>query len=320
MEAKKPTVREIAKEAGLHHATVARILKNQGRVSEETRKKVMAIAERVGYGKNPLLSAWMAQRRSLGSAQSLANIAVVVGDYTLYKKQHPFKLMEAQYLATAKAHGYHLSFLCLKSLKTQRRLLSVLQARNVLGIIWHANLEMDFSNPLLNSFAHVSYAARHSSMLLVKMNARDAIANIMEQLRQRQIRRPVLVESKHMTRIVFSEYEAAFLWYYREMKFRKTPRILPFSTLSKSRVLPTALIRKEGFDAIIAQDRIKSEPRLPTAYLSLNTNQRFGIRQNRERMAQVLVEQLVAKISRGDFGLNRETAEETILVKGKWVD
>ncbi len=63
LHTRPPTVRELAAELGLHHATVARALGNQSNVSAETRDRVLAAARRRGYRTNALVNALMAQVR-----------------------------------------------------------------------------------------------------------------------------------------------------------------------------------------------------------------------------------------------------------------
>jgi|SRR5579871_1560740 len=48
----KITIVDIAKAAGVSHATVSRVLNNQGYIGEQTRQKVMAVVERLGYVAN----------------------------------------------------------------------------------------------------------------------------------------------------------------------------------------------------------------------------------------------------------------------------
>ncbi|RRJ97068.1 LacI family transcriptional regulator [Opitutaceae bacterium TAV4] len=63
-QANPPTVRELAAELGLHHATVARALGNQPNVTAATRERVLAAAKaRGGYRANALVNALMAQVR-----------------------------------------------------------------------------------------------------------------------------------------------------------------------------------------------------------------------------------------------------------------
>jgi LacI family transcriptional regulator len=59
----KITIVDVAKAAGVSHATVSRVLNNQGYIGQQTRLKVMAVVERLGYVAN-------APARSLAGANS----------------------------------------------------------------------------------------------------------------------------------------------------------------------------------------------------------------------------------------------------------
>jgi LacI family transcriptional regulator len=59
----KITIVDVAKAAGVSHATVSRVLNNQGYIGEQTRQKVMDVVERLGYVAN-------APARSLAGANS----------------------------------------------------------------------------------------------------------------------------------------------------------------------------------------------------------------------------------------------------------
>ena len=64
------TIYDIAERAGVGIGTVSRVLNNSPKVSEATRRKVMAVIQEMDYVPNPF-----ARRLSLGKALSLAVIA-----------------------------------------------------------------------------------------------------------------------------------------------------------------------------------------------------------------------------------------------------
>jgi LacI family repressor for deo operon, udp, cdd, tsx, nupC, and nupG len=68
----KVGMKDIAAEAGVSIATVSHAFRNPGRVSDETRRKVLAAARRVGYTPNRLGA-------SLRTARS-GNIVVIIPD------------------------------------------------------------------------------------------------------------------------------------------------------------------------------------------------------------------------------------------------
>lgn len=58
-----PTLREIARRAGVSHTTVSLSLRNHPSIPPETRTRVRALADRLGYRSNVLVSALMSQVR-----------------------------------------------------------------------------------------------------------------------------------------------------------------------------------------------------------------------------------------------------------------
>lgn len=58
-----PTLREIARQAGVSHTTVSLCLRNHPSIPEQTRNKIHQLADRLGYRSNLLVSALMSQVR-----------------------------------------------------------------------------------------------------------------------------------------------------------------------------------------------------------------------------------------------------------------
>jgi LacI family transcriptional regulator len=58
-----PTLREIARRAGVSHTTVSLSLRNHASIPEATRKRLRRLADRLGYRSNVLVSALMSQVR-----------------------------------------------------------------------------------------------------------------------------------------------------------------------------------------------------------------------------------------------------------------
>ena len=68
----RPTIRDVADQAGVSIATVSRVLNDRADVSAETRERVREVARAVGYSADPAARALVTQRTRLA--------AVVVGD------------------------------------------------------------------------------------------------------------------------------------------------------------------------------------------------------------------------------------------------
>lgn len=90
----KVGIKDIAAETGVSIATVSNALRNPGRVSDETRRKVLAAAEKAGYTPNRLAA-------SLRTARS-GNIVVIIPDVS---DSHNGKII-AGIESVARARGY----------------------------------------------------------------------------------------------------------------------------------------------------------------------------------------------------------------------
>ena len=90
------TIRDVAARAGVSHQTVSRVINNSERVSPETRARVKAVIEELGYRPNAI-----ARSMSLGRTCMLACIAPNLRDYT-------FACLIEGAEAKVREHGYFL--------------------------------------------------------------------------------------------------------------------------------------------------------------------------------------------------------------------
>src|SRR5215472_9257755 len=89
------TMLDIAKDMKVSVVTVSKVLRNQGKISAATRKRVLQRAKRLGYQTN-----WIA--RSLVTRRTYT-IGLLLPDFT-----HPFFAEIAKAVAeTVRPHGYH---------------------------------------------------------------------------------------------------------------------------------------------------------------------------------------------------------------------
>lgn len=54
MSASRTTIRDIAEQLNVHQSTVSRALKNDRRISTETKKRVLQLAEKLKYQPDPM--------------------------------------------------------------------------------------------------------------------------------------------------------------------------------------------------------------------------------------------------------------------------
>jgi DNA-binding LacI/PurR family transcriptional regulator len=94
--AKRTTIKDVAKEAGISYQTVSRVINNKGEVSPEVRARVQATIEKLGYRPNAI-----ARSMVRGSTHMLGCIAPNLIDYT-------FACLVEGAKAEARQRGYFL--------------------------------------------------------------------------------------------------------------------------------------------------------------------------------------------------------------------
>src|ERR1051325_1364983 len=135
---RRPTVRHVAELAGVSPTAVSLALRNHPSISEATRKKIKAIAERINYRPDPMLTRLAAYRYGLKRMPTLVRIAYLINwpSYDQWRKEH----CETRFFAGAKQRadelGYKLEEIWSRQPKmSARRLTEILDTRNYDGLI-----------------------------------------------------------------------------------------------------------------------------------------------------------------------------------------
>jgi LacI family transcriptional regulator len=132
------TLEDVAKTARVHRSTVALALRDNPRISPETRRRVREVAERLGYRVNPLVAALMRSRRSGAPARN-AVIGYITAHSTRYGWQPPHHDRPDFFPGArerAKDFGYQLEhFWYAEPGMNPRRLGQILLTRGIHGLI-----------------------------------------------------------------------------------------------------------------------------------------------------------------------------------------
>lgn len=139
---KPPTVREIAAAAGCDFSTVSRALSGSSLVAEETRRRILNIAEKMGWKPNPLTSAFAAHWRASHKPSYKATLAVIV-DRPIRPGEQGLPPAVERYVEAARTRaeefGYgmdlhHLQAAGMSLAQVHR----VMVHRNTLGVVLHS--------------------------------------------------------------------------------------------------------------------------------------------------------------------------------------
>jgi DNA-binding LacI/PurR family transcriptional regulator len=131
------TQQMIADAAGVHLSTVSLALRNDARLPEATRERIRAVAAKMGYAPNPLVSLLMSRvrRRNAGYRGTLGYVHTVPeGTPKLGGRVHRNFVEGAR--RRAADLGYHLDeFFLTDAGPAARRLAQTLQVRNIAGVV-----------------------------------------------------------------------------------------------------------------------------------------------------------------------------------------
>jgi len=106
----RPTIKDVAALAGVHHTTVSLALRNHPSIPEATRARIRVAAEKVRYRPDPMLASLMHYRRSQQSRQRQSVIAWVTNFPTRsrWRQTRVFQELHAGASARAERLGFKL--------------------------------------------------------------------------------------------------------------------------------------------------------------------------------------------------------------------
>ncbi|MBC8038994.1 MAG: LacI family DNA-binding transcriptional regulator [Opitutaceae bacterium] len=142
--ANRVSLQDIADKAGVHVSTVSLALRDDPRLTEETRARLKSMAEQLGYRSNPLVSAWLRQVRQPEVAQAGAGLAFMLGTEPRIAAAEPYY---QTLIKGARAEAEELGYLVTEirfDREDQKRLLKAiaqLRYRGVRGVLVFDPLE-----------------------------------------------------------------------------------------------------------------------------------------------------------------------------------
>ncbi len=175
----KVTLRQIAERVGCSRSAVSYALRNSPDISPETRRRVLEVAEELGWRPNAELNLQMASVRRTMAAQQAPTLAVIINippEDLEVRSASPMHLRSAT--ARAEELGFQVDVFNLwESPLTARRLKGVLHARGIKGIVFVGTITPPLPIEILEigteftcavagiRFPHVPFHAAKSDLL-----------------------------------------------------------------------------------------------------------------------------------------------------------
>ncbi len=143
--ASRVTIRDIAGLAGYSKSLVAMALKHDDRVSESTRRKIIAVANRLGYRENPVVAHLMFHLRQSRNKAYQANLALISCARSPNTfKWHTNSLFRKGFREAAGRHGYGVDeFWLNQPNQSNKQLARILHSRRIAGLALVAARDLD---------------------------------------------------------------------------------------------------------------------------------------------------------------------------------
>ena len=132
------SMRDIARAAGVSVSAVSLAFKNSPKISPERRADLIALAQKMGYQRDPRITELMEHLRSARPQRAISRIAVVIPELTREQLAHYPPILGLidgiQSIATVAGFGVEFFYLADPGM-TLRRIRSILLARGIKGVV-----------------------------------------------------------------------------------------------------------------------------------------------------------------------------------------
>lgn len=330
----------VARAAGVHRTTVSLALRGSPKLPAETRERVRAIAEKMGYRPNPLVQALMSSRagrrpRAEGFAAELAYVSKQPMPPEWEKARTAYAQIFRGAREQAARRGYRLSYWWRDEPgMTERRFARILEARGIRGALVAPHREagnrLDMSWRRL-SVVEIGYNLAGPDFHRVAHDYFHGMKLALARTREAGARRIALVLPRQLDEKVHHLWRAAFV--DEQRMWPRGERIAPWIVSEAEAAGPAAVFR-EWFAAHRPEVIVGPTPtfveaaaraagvRIPgdAGFVNLSCHARdgrySGVFQNWARMGETAVDLLVGMMHRGECGVP-ELAHSTLL-SGLW--
>ena len=332
------TMKDVASEAGVHQTTVSLALRGDPRLPEKTRLRIRAVAERLGYQPDPMLSALNFYR----SARRPVRVSLTLGflfnfeDRAEMERSYPHRMFLEGAQRQAEALGYGLDVLFVgRGRESHRRHERILKARGVAGVILasFADKPEDFGLGL-ESFSAVLIESRHLGLALhtISNNQQGLTREAVRRLRDLGYRRIGLAVGANNESTLRNAFSAGYMVEVAQHPDLVAVPALLLTPVPVDRVAAqvSAWVRRHRIDAVItnwlsvpaalatAGLRVPGDVAVAALDLTPGEGPRSGMRQNHRIVGARAVDQLALMIRTHQRG--RIELPNWTLIEGTWVD
>ncbi|GHC06659.1 LacI family DNA-binding transcriptional regulator [Cerasicoccus arenae] len=316
-----PTIRSVAKLAGVSPATVSLALRNDPRISSKVRQRVQDIAAKEGYKPNPIVSKLISQVRASKTTNYKSTLALVnTAEHLKDVEERTVRCWINSSIERASEQGYTVDqFVLAKEPLRPARLMTILDSRGIEGLIitgpFQDNIIDSKYDLLWQRYAAVVLGERpfKPSLSCVINDQYNTVRQAMMQVRRLGYRKPALCVHPYVDHILESRLSGGFLVEQRQLPKRGMMVPYEYSSAGKDHFYkwfkqhqPDVIITlhteiKDWLEELGVQAprdiglvHLDHEPSL-TAWAGMN--------QNHENVGKAAVDMLVGKLNRNELHL-----------------
>lgn len=327
------TMRDVAARAGVSRMTVSLALRNHPSLPSETRQRVRALAEQMGYRPNPGHSEVMARIRAGKRLRQAGNLAFLTGFATRDGWREDLFVSVFQGARDRAAQlGYGLEEVWIKQPgMTGQRLTTVLGARGIRGLILgplsvsRGHVSLDWSQ---FAVVAVGYSVwRPDVSRAVSHNFQNALIALRELRRLRYHRIGFATTTAFNERINYQAIGAFLAFEQRPSRVERVPPLLlpRLNEASARRWFekhrPEAVLYSGvPLDTWLRNWGVQVPQDVAIANLSCarGTGRYAGIDPCSQDLGAAAVDLVVRKVQRNELGI--PTRPETVMIPGYWID
>jgi DNA-binding LacI/PurR family transcriptional regulator len=327
---------EIARAAGVGKATVSLALRNDPRLRIETRRQIQAIAKKMGYKSNAVVSNLMAQLRASKDPKYQATLGLVNAsqDRNFLQTNPTFSAVNSGLKHRAAELGYGLDEFWLREPGIDpTRLGQILRARNIHGVIVAAMIEnislaREFDS-VWQDLACVTVGIRpeHPAFHFACNDQFSTAYRCAKQLARLGYKRPGLVIDPHIEKVIDHRFSAGF---YAGENFAGPKERVPVFEFAKDRLkVFSTWMTKHSPDVLVTTHAelrdwivklgLKCPKQIGLAHLDINKGMEdwSGMNQKNELVGSSAIDLVVGQLHRNETG----TPEfpKCVMVESQWV-
>lgn len=244
---RKITLRDIANESGVSVTAVSLAMRGSKRISKAKTEEIRKVANKLGYTRDPMMSALCAYRDTIRPKYQSANI-----NFLQFGKTHQSMLNEGKVardfwkgtLKETKRLGYNLNSIWAGDpALNPKRVKEILTSRGVAGlIVYQSNCPIDKVRSILEGFSllWLGDGPKDASLHSVRINRFSSMQMVWEKLSSMNYNNAGLVLAEHNISQNYGEWEAAHNHF--QHKYVGKPHYIPPLTFNSNQDCDSVLL------------------------------------------------------------------------------